>query len=221
MESLIPVTLASILTTLSSSNGVIEEAVIKTHVSPEIAGLWELELESTPDFAEQLSSSVDMSELDEEESAELKALIQSIRESGELEKLQRVELVESQGQQDNQSPEQAQLQENASNNTAANYKAANCRERYNFGADNKVLTTSGEEWTYGQYIYQHQAEGLPVIAINTTYDNNKTDCSGMKVDQTGDSILAFVDYQPEKNQMRWCIDQEGRNCFMTFNRLLP
>ena len=41
-----------------------------------------------------------------------------------------------------------------------------CRERYNFGADNVVLTTSGEEWTYGKYVYHHQ-EGSTHCAITT------------------------------------------------------
>lgn len=202
--SLITVTLASILTSFSSNNGVIEEAVIKTHISPEISGLWELDLQAKPDFAEQLT--LNNTNEKGEINPDINELITAIKESNKLEELRTVKPVDAE-----KSNQQAV--------TAASNSS--CRERYNFGADNKVLTTSGEEWTYGQYVYQHQAEGLPVIAISTTYDNNKADCSGQQVDQTGDAMIAFVDYRPEKNTMRWCIDKDGKNCFMTFNKLLP
>ena len=84
-----------------------------------------------------------------------------------------------------------------------------------------MTTTSGAEWTYGNYVYQHQDEGLPVLFINTTYDNNQVDCSGNQIDQTGETIQTFVDYDAVNHQMRWCRDADGKDCFMQFHRLLP
>ena len=49
--SFIPMTLASVLASFSTDSATIEEAVISTHVSPEIAGVWELDLTATPDLA--------------------------------------------------------------------------------------------------------------------------------------------------------------------------
>lgn len=216
--SLIPVTLASVLASFSGNNGVVEEAVISTHVSPEISGLWELDLGETPDFI-QNTGSKDTSKKGET-NAELNELIKAIEESGKLDQLQAVERMDGKASSvTNSDP----INTGVTGDGAVAVSAINnsCRERYNFDADNKVLTTSGEEWTYGNYIYQYQPEGLPIIAINTSYDNNKTDCSGRRIDQTGESLIAFVDYRPKENKMRWCIDKEGINCFMTFNKLLP
>lgn len=208
MESLsfLPVTLASVLASFSNPSVPHEQAVISTHISPEIAGLWELDLQSIPKVAAvtpKFNGDIDNTELalpvtggnsnitTENEQLKFKPQVLMVTQSRKI----RSKGVSTQG-------------------TA-------CRERYNFAADNEVLTTSGEEWTYGEYIYQHQNEGLPIIAISTIYDNNKTDCSGKRIDQTGDAMIAYVDYKPSKNEMRWCTDQLGNECFMTFRKLIP
>ncbi|WP_230656632.1 hypothetical protein [Psychrobacter sp. I-STPA10] len=98
---------------------------------------------------------------------------------------------------------------------------AECKEAYTFAADNIMWSVSGAEWTYGRYVLSHQEEGLPLIAINTLYDNNEVDCSGNQVDQTGEMMLAFVDYQSDEPYMYWCADKEGKDCFMTFKKQLP
>ncbi|MGP5373351.1 hypothetical protein ACTXLO_09650 [Psychrobacter alimentarius] len=94
-----------------------------------------------------------------------------------------------------------------------------CRELYNFAADNEVWTVSGKELTYGRYLITHREEGLPIIAIKTIYDNNEVDCSGNKIDQTDEALIAFVNH--DGNQMQWCADPDGNECFMNFNRILP
>ena len=94
-----------------------------------------------------------------------------------------------------------------------------CRELYNFGADNEMWSVSGKEWTYGRYLVTHREEGLPIIAIKTLYDNNEVDCSGNQVDQTGEAVIAFLNH--EGNTMQWCADPDGTECYMNFHRVLP
>ena len=94
-----------------------------------------------------------------------------------------------------------------------------CRELYNFGADNEMWAVSGKERTYGRYLVSHREEGLPVIAIKTVYDNNEVDCSGNQVDQSDEAFIAFLYH--DGNQMQWCADPDGTECFMNFHRVLP
>ena len=96
---------------------------------------------------------------------------------------------------------------------------ASCQERYNFGRDQQFIGSSGQEFTYGKYLYSATGDGLPALAIQTQYDNNETDCSGNRVDQTGDILVAYVKQQGE--QMQWCKDSEGKQCDMTLSRVLP
>ncbi len=94
-----------------------------------------------------------------------------------------------------------------------------CRELYNFDQDHNMRVSSGAEITLGKYVISHQAEGLPIILMTTTYDNNETDCSGMKIDQTGDSMIAYLKYMD--NKMSWCADAQGKVCNVHFNRVYP
>ena len=94
-----------------------------------------------------------------------------------------------------------------------------CQERYNFGRDQQFIGSSGQEFTYGKYLYADTGDGLPALAIQTQYDNNATDCSGNRVDQTGDILVAYVKQQGE--QMQWCKDSKGTRCDMTLQRVLP
>ena len=94
-----------------------------------------------------------------------------------------------------------------------------CQERYNFGLDQQFIGSSGQEFTYGKYLYADTGDGLPALAIQTQYDNNATDCSGNRVDQTGDILVAYVKQQGE--QMQWCKDSKGTRCDMTLYRVLP
>ncbi len=94
-----------------------------------------------------------------------------------------------------------------------------CRERYHFGKGGEFIGISGKEFTYGKYLYSHNSDSLPAIAIQTTYDNNVTDCSGNKIDQTGDIMATYVKLQG--NQMQWCKDNQGKKCNMKFYRVLP
>ncbi|WP_019673380.1 hypothetical protein [Psychrobacter lutiphocae] len=247
--SFIPITLASVMASFSADNSNVEQAVISTHTSPEIAGIWELDLQAIPDFAQpdaqqQFGITSASSEQQTAKEKDLQQLILAIQEVNKTEQ----ERADKQEVQDKYIQDKSAQTSNtqASSGTdlnrfdsnqkiipmqagsspvapkpVASKPVAQCKERYSFGADNIMVTTSGEEWTYGRYMYQHQNQGLPIIAITTQYDNNKMDCSGQQIDQTGETLLAFVDYQPENNLMRWCIDPEGKNCFMTLHKLVP
>lgn len=94
-----------------------------------------------------------------------------------------------------------------------------CKELYNFAADNEMWSVSGKEWTYGRYLVTHPDEGLPIIAIQTVHDNNEMDCSGNQIDQSGEAVIAYLKH--DNNQMQWCADADGVDCFMHFERVLP
>lgn len=171
--SITSVTLASILASLPAANQPVSQSVISTHISPAIAGQWEIEL---PD---DLQSTATSSE--------------SIKDSADKSLTLTTITTDS--------------------------PVKSCREMYNFGEDNKMWAVSGDEWTYGKYLVTHPEQGLPIIAIKTIYDNNEKDCSGNQVDQSGEALVAYLNHH--ENQMQWCADPEGVECFMTFQRVLP
>ncbi|WP_296402396.1 hypothetical protein [Psychrobacter sp.] len=215
--SFIPMTLASVLSSFSTNSGIIEEAKIGTHVSPEIAGVWELDYQETPDFALPSTKVKGSQRVGGARDKDLENLILAVEASSRLSN----EAQAAADQVDNSADSSSDKIETNVEPIKAAVRSPDCRERYNFGADNVVRTTSGEEWTYGKYIYHYPDEGLPIIAITTTYDNNQPDCSGIQIDQKGEAIIAYVDYQPQKNKMRWCTDGEANNCFLSFKQLLP
>lgn len=95
-----------------------------------------------------------------------------------------------------------------------------CQEIYRFGADNQMLGVSGQEFSYGKYAYG-DTEGLPALAIRTTYDNNAPDCSGKQIDQSGETLVAYVKMSKDEREMQWCGDSKGQKCNMTLHRILP
>ncbi len=94
-----------------------------------------------------------------------------------------------------------------------------CRELYNFGEDNHYFTVSGKEWTFGKYFIQYKEDSLPMLLTETIYDNNELDCSGNQIDQSGNTNIAFLDYQGKI--MRWCNDPVGEDCPTIFYKVLP
>ena len=160
-------TLASVLSSLPAAGEQVGQSVITTHISPAIAGQWEINLDN-PNTINATAPNATT---------------------------------------------QASTKPSTSKNTAQ------CRELYNFAADNEMWAVSGKEWTYGRYLVTHRDEGLPIIAIKTVYDNNEVDCSGNQVDQTDEALVAFLNH--DGNKMQWCSDSEGKECFMSFHRILP
>ncbi|MGP5547216.1 hypothetical protein [Psychrobacter alimentarius] len=197
--------LAALLASLPANGEVISKPTITTHISPAIAGQWEIDLGSEITMtkeaeARQAAALVDGQNVDRDEPR-----IVAGSEGGIL-------------TQDEQRA--LNIQSNPNKDLIASTKVSNqCRELYNFAADNEVWTVSGKELTYGRYLITHREEGLPIIAIKTIYDNNEVDCSGNKIDQTDEALIAFVNH--DGNQMQWCADPDGNECFMNFNRILP
>ncbi|MGR3899479.1 hypothetical protein FW759_08480 [Psychrobacter sp. 1176_08] len=197
--------LAALLASLPANGEVISKPTITTHISPAIAGQWEIDLDSEITMtkeaeARQAAALVDGQNVDRDEPR-----IVAGSEGGIL-------------TQDEQRA--FNIQSNPNKDLIASTKVSNqCRELYNFAADNEVWTVSGKELTYGRYLITHREEGLPIIAIKTIYDNNEIDCSGNKIDQTDEALIAFVNH--DGNQMQWCADPDGNECFMNFNRILP
>lgn len=196
-------TLAGILSTFPTPGEQVSQAVITTHISPAIAGQWEIELDSSDDATfERTISNVQQSE---------EAAIMADGRLGGMVTSTEQRIVEVQPSLDNKEDELT------INLSAANDKQ--CREIYHFGADNEMWSVSAEEWTYGRYIITHLETGLPIIALKTIYDNNEKDCSGNQVDQSDEAFIAFLNH--EGNQMQWCADPAGQECFMRFNKVLP
>ncbi len=204
-------TLAGILSTFAATGEQVSQAVITTHISPAIAGQWQIDLARTEEMSnqvEELARADEQSELDDDN--ELAVTTPSL--AGIVDQSER------------RSIETLSVSDNAKKVAAQNIRVTSirndqCRELYNFAADNEMRAVSGKETTFGRYLITHREEGLPIIAIKTTYDNNEPDCSGNQVDQTGDALVAFLKH--DGNSMQWCADSDGNECFMDFYKVLP
>lgn len=197
-------TLASVFASLPTTGEQVSQSVITTHISPAIAGQWEIDLDSVNTMS---MKSPDSSKLSIE-SGEPKVIAGAA--DGVLDQSERriINIVPS------------AIKPNLNQDLSASAtKPAECRELYNFAADNEMWAVSGKEWTYGRYLVTHREEGLPIIAIKTVYDNNEMDCSGNQIDQTDETLIAFLNH--DGNKMQWCADSEGAECFMNFHRILP
>ncbi|MGO2339783.1 MAG: hypothetical protein ACTH5M_04190 [Psychrobacter sp.] len=195
--------LASILASVPANGEIVTKPTITTHISPAIAGQWEIDLDSPITMTDQAKARQET--LGATQQAESVEPDVANTEDGVLVQSER-RIVD--------------IPPTTSTNMSASTKESNqCRELYNFGADNEMWAVSGEEFTYSRYLVTHREEGLPVIAISTVYDNNEVDCSGNQVDQSGEALIAFLNH--DGNQMQWCADPEGNECFMNFHKVLP
>lgn len=203
-------TLASILASLPANGEVVSKSTITTHISPAIAGQWEIDLNSMNTLNKAIVPAVDAITASDEPKV-IAGTADGVLDQSERRIINVVP---------NTIKSNDTLKANVSPNMGVPaVQPSQCRELYNFGADNEMWAVSGKEWTYGRYLVTHREEGLPIIAIKTVYDNNEADCSGNQIDQTGEALIAFLKY--EGNQMQWCADPEGKECYMSFNRVLP
>ena len=194
--------LAAILASLPVNGEAVSKPTITTHISPAIAGQWEIDL----------NSSITMTKEAEARQAALKDKSQI--------KSNEPKVDAGAGLLTQNEKRLINIQVDTSKKLIASAKkSAQCRELYNFAADNEMWSVSGKEWTYGRYLITHREEGLPIIAIKTVYDNNEVDCSGSQIDQSNEALIAFLNH--DGNQMQWCADPDGKECFMNFNRILP
>ncbi|MDN5732823.1 MAG: hypothetical protein L0H09_00955 [Psychrobacter sp.] len=198
-------TLASILASLPANGEVVTKPTITTHISPAIAGQWEIDLDS----------SITMTKDAQARQAARKERLASANSEPKIKEGAAAGGILTQSEE-----RILQTEPNTNQNLLASTAKSNqCRELYNFGADNEMWAVSGKEWTYGRYLVTHREEGLPIIALRTVYDNNEVDCSGNQIDQTDEALIAFLYH--DGNQMQWCADPEGNECFMNFHRILP
>ena len=198
-------TLASILASLPANGEVVTKPTITTHISPAIAGQWEIDLDS----------SITMTKDAQARQAARKERLASASSEPKIKEGAVAGGILTQSEE-----RILQTEPNTDQNLLASTAKSNqCRELYNFGADNEMWAVSGKEWTYGRYLVTHREEGLPIIALKTVYDNNEVDCSGNQIDQTDEALIAFLYH--DGNQMQWCADPEGNECFMNFHRILP
>jgi len=193
--------LASILASLPVNGEAVSKPTVTTHISPAIAGQWEIDLDSGITMtkeaqAKQAASKMELGKIDEPK-------VGTGAEGGVL----------------TQNEKRIVKVQPTSSKNLLTAKSTQCREIYNFAADNEMWAVSGKEWTYGRYLVTHRDEGLPIIALKTVYDNNEVDCSGNQVDQTGEALIAFLNH--EGNKMQWCADPAGTECSMNFTRILP
>ena len=194
--------LAAILASLPANGEAVSKPTITTHISPAIAGQWEIDL----------NSSIRMTKEAEARQAALKYKNQL--------KSNEPKIDAGAGLLTQNEKRLINIQPDTSKKLIASSKnSTQCRELYNFAADNEMWSVSGKEWTYGRYLITHREEGLPIIAIKTVYDNNEVDCSGSQIDQSNEALIAFLNH--DGNQMQWCADPDGTECFMNFNRILP
>lgn len=196
--------LAALLASLPANGEVISKPTITTHISPAIAGQWEIDLDSGVTMT-KAAAAAQATLKDSEQITADEPKVTAGTEGGVLTQTENRIL---------------NIQPNTNTQLMASTKSSNqCRELYNFSADNEMWAVSGKEWTYGRYLITHREEGLPIIALKTIYDNNEVDCSGNQIDQTDEALIAFLSH--DNNKMQWCADPDGKECFMTFNRVLP
>ena len=194
--------LAAILASLPVNGEAVSKPTITTHISPAIAGQWEIDLNSSI----RMTKEAEARQAALKDKSQLKSNEPKIDAGAGL-------LTQNEKRLINIQPDSSKKL------TASSKKSAQCRELYNFAADNEMWSVSGKEWTYGRYLITHREEGLPIIAIKTVYDNNEVDCSGSQIDQSNEALIAFLNH--DGNQMQWCADPDGTECFMNFNRILP
>ena len=194
--------LAAILASLPVNGEAVSKPTITTHISPAIAGQWEIDLNSSI----RMTKEAEARQAALKDKSPLKSNEPKIDAGAGL-------LTQNEKRFINIQPDTSKKL------IASSKKSAQCRELYNFAADNEMWSVSGKEWTYGRYLITHREEGLPIIAIKTVYDNNEVDCSGSQIDQSNEALIAFLNH--DGNQMQWCADPDGKECFMNFNRILP
>lgn len=98
-----------------------------------------------------------------------------------------------------------------------------CTEYYNFQSNNNLIVNSGAEWSTGFYEYQPNQDAddkQSMLMINIKYDNNQTDCSGNRIDQTDEVSQYLVKWRDAKS-FELCSVEENSNCFAILRKISP
>lgn len=98
-----------------------------------------------------------------------------------------------------------------------------CTEYYNFKSNREVVIQSDKEWSTGIYEYQPGLDmdlNLAGLIVQIQHDNNETDCSGIKEDQTGEVMQYYVKWKDQKS-FELCNSENPSQCFSTLSKVLP
>jgi hypothetical protein len=101
----------------------------------------------------------------------------------------------------------------------------NCIEYYNFKENGEFLVKSAGEWSMGKYAYQlpnveDMATALPQLTMGVLYDSNDADCSGNKVNQTGEVQQQYVKWI-SPSRIKFCATTDGQQCPLELEKILP
>lgn len=102
---------------------------------------------------------------------------------------------------------------------------ASCIEYYNFKENGEFIVKSAGEWSMGKYVYQlpemeAMATTVPQLTLGILYDSNDTDCSGNKIDQTGEVQQEYVKWI-SPSHIKFCATAEGQQCPLELHKVLP
>ena len=134
--------LAAILASLPVTSEVVDKQTITTHISPAIAGQWEIDLNSNITMTKEAEAR------------------QAASKSSENIKTNEPKVDAGAGLLTQDEKRIINIQPNTNKKLmAAAAQSSQCRELYNFAADNEMWSVSGKEWTYGRYLVTHREEG--------------------------------------------------------------
>jgi len=77
----------------------------------------------------------------------------------------------------------------------------------------------------GKYVYQlpdmeAMSKSLPQLTMGILYDSNAVDCSGNKVNQTGEVQQEFVK-GISSSHIQFCSNADGKQCLLNLYKVLP
>ena len=95
-----------------------------------------------------------------------------------------------------------------------------CAEIYEFLPDGTRNCTSNLEIVKAAYTISSNPldSGFYKITDKVIKDNGKTDCSGSAKDMTGDAVVLFIAFSPDKDQIVFCMDESFNRCFGPFKK---
>jgi hypothetical protein len=95
-----------------------------------------------------------------------------------------------------------------------------CIETYEFLPNGIRNSTSAEELVQATYVIAAKPSGYGFYKITDTVvkDNGKRDCSGSTRDMTGDVVDLYVKFNPQMDQIVFCLDESPNRCFGPFRK---
>ncbi|WOE32292.1 MULTISPECIES: hypothetical protein [unclassified Acinetobacter] len=98
-----------------------------------------------------------------------------------------------------------------------------CIEYYNFKSNNNLVVKSGAEWSTGLYEYQPNQQmdnKQAILTLNIQYDNNQLDCSGNRIDQSGEISQYLIKWRNARS-FELCNTDKSSQCFAVLHKVSP